>query len=165
MKCIKKLVAVALAAVLALAMLTACDGSSNVPNATEQAEQIVNSINEVRTQNGLEALKTNTTATDVAAKMVDLYVKSYQNEITKEEYKTKRDELRNIQVEGKYHYGTMTLHDKASGENILTKDAWTKKYANKDKAAKLAFGSRGEYIGAAVKTMSNGKMVAIIVFY
>ena len=170
MKCIKKLVALTLAAVLALAMLTACDGSSNVPNATEQAEQMVSNINAVRTENGLEALKTNPTATDVAAKMVDLYVKRYQNEITEEEYKTKRNELRNIQVEGKHNYGSMTMDDKVSTENFLKKDAWTKMYDNEKKMYdtekySLAFGSRGEYIGAAVKTMSNGKMVAIIVFY
>ncbi len=161
MKCIKKLVALTLAAVLALAMLTACSGIPSVPDTSEQAKQIVDSINAVRTENGMEALKTNPTATDVAVKMLNLYVKRYQNEITEEEYKTKRDKLRDIRVEGKYNYGSMMGTEEASGEYILKKDTWTKRY-DKDK---LAFGSRGEYIGVAVKIMSNGKRATVILYY
>ena len=68
MKCIKKLVALTLAAVLALAMLTACGGTPSVPETTEETKQIVDNINAVRTENGLSALEINTAVTDVAQK-------------------------------------------------------------------------------------------------
>ena len=68
MKCIKKLVALTLAAVLALTMLTACGSTPSVPEATEETKQIVDNINAVRTENGLSALEINTAVTDVAQK-------------------------------------------------------------------------------------------------
>ena len=57
MKCIKKLVALTLAAVLALAMLTACSGTPSVQDTTEATKQVVDNINAVRTKNGLSALE------------------------------------------------------------------------------------------------------------
>ena len=49
MKCIKKLVALTLAAVLALTMLTACGGTPSVQDTTEATKQVVDNINAVRT--------------------------------------------------------------------------------------------------------------------
>ena len=48
MKCIKKLVALTLAAVLALTMLTACGGTPSVQDTTEATKQVVDNINAVR---------------------------------------------------------------------------------------------------------------------
>ena len=56
MKCIKKLVALTLAAVLALAMLTACSGGGAQLNA-KFAEDIAATINGVRSDNKKDALK------------------------------------------------------------------------------------------------------------
>ena len=56
MKCIKKLVALTLAAVLALAMLTACSGGGAQLNA-KFADDIVATINGVRSDNKKDALK------------------------------------------------------------------------------------------------------------
>ena len=72
MKCIKKLVALTLAAVLALTMLTACGGTPSVPEKTEATQQVVDNINAVRTENGLSALESNAAATDVANKILEL---------------------------------------------------------------------------------------------
>jgi ABC-type glycerol-3-phosphate transport system substrate-binding protein len=56
MKCIKKLVAIALAAVLALAMLTACSGGGAQLNA-KLADDIAATINGVRSDSKKDALK------------------------------------------------------------------------------------------------------------
>ena len=56
MKCIKKLVALTLAAVLALAMLTACSGSGAQLN-TKLADDIAATINGVRSDSKKDALK------------------------------------------------------------------------------------------------------------
>lgn len=56
MKCIKKLVALTLAAVLALAMLTACGGSGAQLN-TKFADDIAATINGVRSDSKKDALK------------------------------------------------------------------------------------------------------------
>ena len=56
MKCIKKLVAIALAAVLALAMLTACGGGGAQLNA-KLADDIAATINGVRSDSKKDALK------------------------------------------------------------------------------------------------------------
>ena len=121
MKLFKKLAAAVLVAALAL-MMVGCDGSFSVSKANKQSEQVVNLINEVRTENGLEALKTNPAATDVAVKMADLYVKMHGHEIAYEEYKTGREALRNIQVEGKPYIDSESLVDKASGIHIFSKE-------------------------------------------
>lgn len=56
MKCVKKLVAIALAAVLALAMLTACGGGGAQLNA-KLADDIAATINGVRSDSKKDALK------------------------------------------------------------------------------------------------------------
>lgn len=47
---VQKLIAITLAAVLALAMLTACGGTPSVPEETEATQQVVDNINAVRTK-------------------------------------------------------------------------------------------------------------------
>lgn len=67
MKCIKKLVALTLAAVLALAMLTACGGTS-APSAPlhetskEVRTQVLNGLNKTRAELGKPDLKENAEA-------------------------------------------------------------------------------------------------------
>lgn len=56
MKCIKKLVALTLAAVLALTMLTACGGSGAQLN-TKLADDVAATVNSVRSDNKKDALK------------------------------------------------------------------------------------------------------------
>ena len=165
MKWFKKLVAVALAAVLALAMLTACGGISSMPDKTEEAKQVVNLINEVRKENGLEALKTNPAATDVAVKMADLYVKMYNREIAYEEYKTGREALRNIQVEGKPYIDSESLVDKFSCIHLLSKETWTERYTDNEYKDEIAFAPQAEYIGVAIRNRGDARMVAVIIVY
>ena len=165
MKWLKKLIATTLAAVLALAMLTACSGISSMPDKTKEAKQVVNLINEVRKENGLEALKTNPAATDVAVKMADLYVKIRDREIAYEEYKTEREALRNIQVEGKPYIDSESLVDKFSCIHLLSKEIWTKRYTDNEDKDEIAFAPQAEYIGVAIRNRGDARMVAVIVVY
>ena len=167
MKLFKKFAAAVLVAALAL-MMVGCDGSFGVSKADKQdkqSEQVVNLINEVRTENGLKALKTNPTATDVAVKMADLYVKMHEREIAYEEYKTGREALRNIQVEGKPYIDSESLVDKASGIHILSKETWTERYTDNEYKDEIAFAPQAEYIGVAIRNRGDAKMVAVIIVY
>ena len=121
MKCIKKLVALTLAAVLALAMLTACGGTPSVPEATEETKQVVDNINAVRTENGLPALKTIPAATDVANKIAALREKKILNLISEDDYQTEWRKLYTIQVEGKKCNGYMSINTGVSCEEYLTR--------------------------------------------
>ncbi len=167
MKCIKKLVAVALAAVLALAMLTACDGSSNVPNATEQAEQIVNNINAVRTKNGLPALKTIPAATDVANKIAALREKKELSLISEEDYKKKSGELRSIQVNGRSYDGYLVVISPISGEKDLTEKSWQKTYDrnNRYSDCRIVRSADAKYVGVVMKQISNGEYITVVITY
>lgn len=165
MKWFKKLAAAVLVAALALAMLTACSGISSMPDKTKEAKQVVNLINEVRKENGLEALKTNPAATDVAVKMADLYVKIRDREIAYEEYKTEREALRNIQVEGKPYIDSESLVDKFSCIHLLSKEIWTKRYTDNEDKDEIAFAPQAEYIGVAIRNRGDARMVAVIVVY
>lgn len=99
MKCIKKLVALTLAAVLALTMLTACGGTPSVQDTTEATKQVVDNINAVRTENGLSALEVNTDATDVASKIVALQEKRDLKLVSDEDYTTEMKTLTSLQKE------------------------------------------------------------------
>ncbi len=165
MKWFKKLAAAVLVAALALAMLTACSGISSMPDKTKEAKQVVNLINEVRKENGLEALKTNPAATDVAVKMADLYVKMRDREIAYEEYKTEREALRNIQVEGKPYIDSESLVDKFSCIHLLSKEIWTKRYTDNEDKDEIAFAPQAEYIGVAIRNRGDARMVAVIIVY
>lgn len=169
MKLFKKFAAAVLVAALAL-MMVGCDGSFGVSKADKQkadkqSEQVVNLINEVRTENGLKALKTNPAATNVAVKMADLYVKMHEREIAYEEYKTGREALRNIQVEGKPYIDSESLVDKASGIHIFSKETWTERYTDNEYKDEIAFALQAEYIGVAIRNRGDAKMVAVIIVY
>lgn len=167
MKWFKKLAAAVLVAALAL-MMVGCDGSFGVSKADKQdkqSEQVVNLINEVRTENGLKALKTNPAATDVAVKMADLYVKMHEREIAYEEYKTGREALRNIQVEGKPYIDSESLVDKFSCIHLLSKETWTERYTDNEYKDEIAFAPQAEYIGVAIRNRGDGRMVAVIIVY
>ena len=99
MKWFKKLIAITLAAVLALAMLTACGGISSMPDKTEEAKQVVDNINAVRTKNGLSALEVNTAAMDVANKIAAVQEKKEQRMIWEGDCKKELEELASIQVD------------------------------------------------------------------
>ena len=167
MKCIKKLVALTLAAVLALTMLTACGSTPSVPETTEATKQIVDNINAVRTENGLSALEVNTAATDVASKIVALQEKRSLKQVSDENYTTEMNTLTSLQVDGKRRVGFYTLFSTSSGEKTLTKDYWQELY-DSDKMNSICAIVRNTdavYVGVAMKQISNGKYITVVVTY
>ena len=168
MKCIKKLVALTLAAVLALAMLTACSGTPSVPDKTEEAKQIVDSINAVRTENGLSALESNTAVMDVANKIAALREKDELSLISKEDYKKESGELRAIQVDGRSRDGYVETADSSVGEMFLTKEYWQRTYDLNNMRysdCRIVRSADAKYVGVAIKQISNGKYVTVVVTY
>lgn len=167
MKCIKKLVALTLAAVLALAMLTACGGTPSVPETTEAAKQVVDNINAVRTENGLPALEINTAATDVANKIAVLQGKKELNLISEEGYKKEARELYAIRVDGRSRDGYVATTANSSGEKIFTKENWQKTYDKNGMGSysQIVRNADAKYIGVAIKQISNGEYVTVVVTY
>ena len=168
MKCIKKLVALTLAAVLALTMLTACGGTPSVPEVTEETKQVVDNINAVRTENGLPALEINTAATDVANKMAALREKRILNLISEDDYQTEWRKLYTIQVEGKKCNGFMSVSTGVSCEEYMTKDYCQKKYDENDLQrtfGRIMRSSDLTYVAVANRKMSNGKFVFVVMAY
>ncbi len=169
MKCIKKLVALTLAAVLALTMLTACGGTPSVPETTEATKQVVDNINAVRTKNGLSALESNTAATDVASKFVALHEKKDLKLISDEDYKTEMKTLHSLQVGGKRRVGYLKMLSDSSFEKAMTKEFWQKFYdadeTNNANACQIVRGADAVYVGVATKQLSNGKYVTVVVTY
>ena len=168
MKCIKKLVALTLAAVLALAMLTACSGTPSVPETAEATKQIVDNINAVRTKNGLSALEINTAATDVASKIVALEEKKKLNLISEEEYENARSELHAIQVDGRSRNGYVGRTSASSGEKVMTEEYWQKLYDADEMNRsdyRIVRSADAVYVGVAMKQLSNGVYIMAVVTY
>ena len=167
MKCIKKLVALTLAAVLALAMLTACGGTPSVQDTTEKTKQIVDNINAVRTENGLSELEINTVATDVANKILELKEKKALNLIPEEDYQTKWRELNAIQVDGRSQNGYVSVSSTSSSEKAMGKEDWQKNYDRNedDSICRIVRSAKAKYVGVAMKQLSNGKYLAVVVTY
>ena len=168
MKCIKKLVALTLAAVLALAVLTACGGTPSVQDTTEATKQVVDNINAVRTENGLSALEINTAATDVANKILAVQEKEALNLISEEEYQKEMRELRAIHVADRRYIGYLSATTNSSGEKSLTKEDWQKTYdLNEIKYSdcRIVRSADAKYVGVAMKQISNGKYITVVMVY
>ena len=168
MKCIKKLVALTLAAVLALTMLTACGSTPSVQDTTEATKQVVDNINAVRTENGLSALEVNTAATDVANKILAVQEKKTLNLISEENYQKEMRELRAIQVADRSYIGYLAATTNSSGEKSLTKESWQKTYdLNEIKYSdcRIVRSADAKYVGVAMKQISNGKYITVVMTY
>ena len=171
MKCIKKLVALTLAAVLALAMLTACSGTPSVPEATDEAKQVVDNINAVRTKNGLSALESNTAAMDVANKIAALHEKRELNLISTEDYTKEIRELDVIQVDGRGRDGNINVVSHSSGEKVLTEKFWQDWQEEYDKnymgygGCRIVRSAKAKYVGVAIKKISNDRYITVVVTY
>ena len=168
MKCIKKLVALTLAAVLALTMLTACDSTPSVPETTEETKQIVDNINAVRTENGLSALEINTAAMDVANKILAVLEKKKLNLISEEDYQKESSKLFSIKVAGRRYIGYLATTTNSSGEKSLTKEDWQKRYdSNKIgySDCRIVRSADAKYVGVVMKQISNGKYITVVMVY
>ena len=168
MKWFKKLIAITLAAVLALAMLTACGGISSMPDKTEEAKQIVDNINAVRTKNGLSALEVNTAATDIANKMMAVKEKRELLLISEEDCKKKLEELASIQVDGRSRDGNLIGVSLFSGEKSLTEKTWQGIYDMHNirrSDRRIVRSANAKYVGVVIKQISNGRYITVVVTY
>ena len=164
----QKLVALTLAAVLALTMLTACGGTPSVPETTEETKQIVDNINAVRTENGLSALEINTAVTDVAQKYLAVQEKKKLNLISEENYKKEMRELSAIKVAGRSYIGYLATTTDSSGEKSLTKEAWQKTHDSGKvnySDYRIVHSADAKYVGVVMKQISNGKYITVVVTY
>ena len=176
MKWFKKLIAITLAAVLALAMLTACSGISSMPmpDKTEEAKQIVDNINAVRTKNGLSALEVNTAAIDIANKIAAVQEKKELLLISEEDCKKKLEELASIQVDGRSRDGYLIGVSLFSGEKSLTEKRWQETYDMNNirrSDCRIVRSANAKYVGVVIKKISNdryvlnGRYIAVVVTY
>ena len=168
MKWFKKLVAITLAAVLALAMLTACSGISSMPDKTKEAKQIVDNINAVRTKNGLSALEVNTDAMDVANKIAAVKEEKELWLISEEDCKKKLGELASIQVDGRSRDGDLIVVSLYSGEKSLTKRRWQRTYDRNNMERldrRIVRSANAKYVGVVIKQISNGRYITVVVTY
>ena len=168
MKCIKKLVALTLAAVLALTMLTACGGTPSVPETTEETKQIVDNINAVRTENGLSALEINAAVMDVAQKHLAVQEKKVLKLVSEEKYQKEMRELGAIKVAGRSYIGYLATTTTSSGEKALTKEDWQKTYDSNKVGysdCRIVRSADAKYVGVVMKQISNGKFITVIVTY
>ena len=157
MKCIKKLVAVALAAVLALAMLTACGGNMAPSGGivmTESMQKCVDNINAVRTRNGLSELKINTTAMEMAKRGENLYKQRMDKTITEDDWIKQSYALRNIPVEGRECRGFIEIPTMSwLPEEWFTEEEWQNMYDERDEtscATQIVIDPDAAYIGISV---------------
>ena len=174
MKWFKKLAAAVLVAALALAMLTACSGISSMPDKTEEAKQVVDNINAVRTKNGLSALEVNTAAMDVANKIAAVKEKKELWLISEEDCKKKLEELASIQVDGRSRDGYLIGVSVFSGEKNLTEKRWQEMYDRNNirrSDCRIVRSANAKYVGVVIKKISNdryilnGRYIAVVVTY
>lgn len=168
MKWFKKLAAAVLVAALALAMLTACGGISSMPDKTEEAKQVVDNINAVRTKNGLSALEVNTAATDIANKMMEVKEKKELWLISERDYKKKLEELASIQVDGRSRDNDLIVVSFISGEKVLTEKNWQGTYDRNNirfSSCRIVRSTNAKYVGVVMKQISNGMCITVVVTY
>ena len=174
MKWFKKLLAVALAAVLAMSMFTACSGISSMPDKTEAAKQVVDNINAVRTKNGLSALEVNTAAMDVANKIAAVQEKKELWLISEGDCKKKLGELASIQVDGRSRDGDLIVVSFYSGKEKLTEKRWQETYDRNNirrSDCRIVRSADAKYVGVVIKKISNdryilnGRYITVVVTY
>ena len=174
MKWFKKLAAAVLVAALALAMLTACSGISSMPDKTEEAKQVVDNINAVRTKNGLSALEVNTAAMDVANKIAAVQEKKELWLISEGDCKKKLGELASIQVDGRSRDGDLIVVSFYSGKEKLTEKRWQETYDRNNirrSDCRIVRSADAKYVGVVIKKISNdryilnGRYITVVVTY
>ena len=97
MKMFKKVLAVLLAAVMMLAMLTACES-------TDQGEHVLDVLNQVRTENyGTNALARNDEADAYAQQLADVIRNYYNGSVSEQAMTNKLDEMFGTSVGGHFY--------------------------------------------------------------
>ena len=149
MKMFKKIMAAALAAVMVLAMLTACTGAGS-----GNEEQVLNALNQTRTQNyGLNAL-TRSEEADANAKNAAAVLKNYyEGSATKDELWNSTMQMQQTLAEGCTYKGQMIFRDPDS----VTKESF-------DNYKSTVSRIDSQYVGAATFSACGWTYTIVVVY-
>ena len=168
MKFGRKLLAVVLAAVMVLTMLTACGGETPAaPVEKDSIQNVVDNINAVRIKNGLSKLKINTTATETADQWATLHDQYRRNEITWDTFNDQCQVYNNVLVEGRRYSGYLPMNSSMPPEYFLTEERWQNMFDENRNYCDTWIVTDPDtiYIGVCVKKAVDGKFVTVILTY
>ena len=149
MKMFKKIMAAALAAVMVLAMLTACTGAGS-----GNEEQVLNALNQTRTQNyGLNALTRSEEADANAQNAAAVLKNYYEGSATKDELWNSTMQMQQTLPEGCTYKGQMIFRDPDS----VTKESF-------DNYKSTVSRIDSQYVGAATFSACGWTYTIVVVY-
>lgn len=149
MKMFKKIMAAALAAVMVLAMLTACTGAGS-----GNEEQVLNALNQTRTQNyGLNALTRSDEADANAQNAAAVLKNYYEGSATKDELWNSTMQMQQTLAEGCTYKGQMIFRDPDS----VTKESF-------DNYKSTVSRIDSQYVGAATFSACGWTYTIVVVY-
>ena len=149
MKMFKKNMAAALAAVMVLAMLTACTGAGS-----GNEEQVLNALNQTRTQNyGLNALTRSEEADANAQNAAAVLKNYYEGSATKDELWNSTMQMQQTLAEGCTYKGQMIFRDPDS----VTKESF-------DNYKSTVSRIDSQYVGAATFSACGWTYTIVVVY-
>ena len=147
MKCIKKLVALTLAAVLVLAMLTACGG-------TDPEAHVLEVLNQLRTETYNQSALTRSSEADTNAQNAAAVLKNYyEGSATKDELWNSTMQMQQTLAEGCTYKGQMIFRDP---------DSVTKESFDNYKSTVRRIDS--QYVGAATFSACGWTYTIVVVY-
>ena len=149
MKMFKKIMAAALAAVMVLAMLTACTGAGS-----GNEEQVLNALNQTRTQNyGLNALTRSEEADANAQNAAAVLKNYYEGSATKDELWNSTMQMQQTLAEGCTYKGQMIFR----GPDSVTKESF-------DNYKSTVSRIDSQYVGAATFSACGWTYTIVVVY-
>lgn len=152
MKCIKKLVALTLAAVLVLAMLTACGGTD--PEAHVLEVHVLEVLNQLRTETYNQSALTRSSEADTNAQNAAAVLKNYyEGCATKDELWNSTMQMQQTLAEGCTYKGQMIFRDPDS----VTKESF-------DNYKSTVSRIDSQYVGAATFSACGWTYTIVVVY-
>ena len=152
MKCIKKLVALTLAAVLVLAMLTACGGTD--PEAHVLEVHVLEVLNQLRTETYNQSALTRSSEADTNAQNAAAGLKNYyEGSATKDELWNSTMQMQQKLAEGCTYKGQMIFRDPDS----VTKESF-------DNYKSTVSRIDSQYVGAATFSACGWTYTIVVVY-
>ena len=152
MKCIKKLVALTLAAVLALTMLTACGGTD--PEAHVLEVHVLEVLNQLRTETYNQSALTRSSEADTNAQNAAAVLKNYyEGSAAKDELWNSTMQMQQTLAEGCTYKGQMIFRDPDS----VTKESF-------DNYKSTVSRIDSQYVGAATFSACGWTYTIVVVY-
>lgn len=152
MKCIKKLVALTLAAVLVLAMLTACGGTD--PEAHVLEVHVLEVLNQLRTETYNQSALTRSSEADTNAQNAAAVLKNYyEGSATKDELWNSTMQMQQTLAEGCTYKGQMIFRNPDS----VTKESF-------DNYKSTVSRIDSQYVGAATFSACGWTYTIVVVY-